>query len=80
MPVFLRDVHEALWKTAGDAVAPTFGGHRGHPVLLTPKSLSEISRLNPAKGRLDVWLRGRHVVEVPVSTGAIHLNLNEPKE
>ena len=78
MPVFLRTVYEDLWKTDADAVAPTFGGHRGHPVLLSPKALREISSLDPAQDRLDYWLRGHHVTEVPVSTGVIHLNLNEP--
>lgn len=78
MPVFLRSVYEDLWKSSADAAAPAFAGRRGHPVLLAPKSLAEISRLDPATDRLDVWLRGHHVVEVPVSTGAIHLNLNEP--
>ena len=80
MPVFLRSVYEDLWKTDADAVAPTFGGRRGHPVLLTSKALGEISSLDAAKDRLDVWLRGRRVVEIPVATGAIHLNLNEPIE
>jgi CTP:molybdopterin cytidylyltransferase MocA len=80
MPVFLRSVYEDLWKSPADAVAPTFGGHRGHPVLLSPKALAEISRLDPAKDRLDHWLRGHHVAEVPVSTGVIHLNLNEPND
>jgi CTP:molybdopterin cytidylyltransferase MocA len=80
MPVFLRSVYEDLWKTEADAVAPTFGGRRGHPVLLAPEALSEIARLDPAKDRLDVWLRGHRVVEVPVATGAIHLNLNESNE
>jgi CTP:molybdopterin cytidylyltransferase MocA len=80
MPVFLRDVYEELWKTSADAAAPTHGGRRGHPVLLTPKALAEISALDAAKDRLDYWLRGHHVTEVPVSTGVIHLNLNEPNE
>ncbi|MFI5362676.1 MAG: NTP transferase domain-containing protein [Elusimicrobiota bacterium] len=77
MPIFLRDVYEGLWKASGDAVAPTFGGRRGHPVLLAPNALAEISALDPATDRLDVWLRGHRVAEVPVATGAIHLNLNE---
>ena len=78
MPVFEKSVYEALWDTTDDAVAPTHEGRRGHPVLLTPKALAEVSRLDPATDRLDAWLRGHHVVEIPVSTGAIHLNLNEP--
>ncbi|HXT02167.1 MAG TPA: nucleotidyltransferase family protein [Elusimicrobiota bacterium] len=78
MPVFLRGVYEDLWKVGADAVAPVFEGRRGHPVLLSPRSLAEISRLDPATDRLDHWLRGRRVAEAPVSTGVIHLNLNEP--
>jgi CTP:molybdopterin cytidylyltransferase MocA len=80
MPVFLRSVYDDLWKTDADAAAPTFGGRRGHPVLLSPKALAEIAALDPAKDRLDHWLRGRHVAEVPVSTGVIHLNLNESSD
>ena len=77
MPVFERSVYEALEKAKADAAAPTFGGRRGHPIRLTPKALAEIALLDPAKDRLDAWLRGRPVEEVPVSTGAIHLNMNE---
>jgi CTP:molybdopterin cytidylyltransferase MocA len=79
MPVFEAGVYETLWKTEGDAVAPTFGGHRGHPVLLTPKALKEIAGLDPKTDRLDFWLRGHHVIEAPVATDAIHRNLNEMK-
>lgn len=78
MPIFLREVYEDLWKVSADAVAPAFEGRRGHPVLLSPKALDEISRLDPKTDRLDHWLRGHHVAEAPVSTGVIHLNLNEP--
>jgi CTP:molybdopterin cytidylyltransferase MocA len=77
MPVFLRSVYEDLWKSPADAAAPTFGGRRGHPVLLMPEALREISALDPAKDRLDHWLRGHRVAEIPLSTGVIHLNLNE---
>jgi CTP:molybdopterin cytidylyltransferase MocA len=77
MPIFLKDVYDALWKTQADAAAPTFGGHRGHPVLLSPKALADISRLDPKTDRLDHWLKGHHVTAVAVSTGVIHINLNE---
>jgi CTP:molybdopterin cytidylyltransferase MocA len=80
MPVFLRSVYEDLGKVQGDAVAPTFGGRRGHPVLLSPTALAEISHLDPATDRLDHWLRGHRVLEAPVATDVIHLNLNEPGE
>ncbi len=77
MPVFLRGVYEALWNAGADAAAPAFGGRRGHPILLTPKALDEVAALDPAKDRLDAWLRARRVAEVPVESGVIHLNLNE---
>lgn len=78
MPIFEREVYEALWKTEADVVVPVFNGHRGHPVLLGLGVLAELARLDPAQDRLDVFLRGRAVVEAPVATGAIHRNLNEP--
>lgn len=78
MPIFEREIYETLWKSSGDAVVPVFGGRRGHPVLLGPGVLAEISRLDATKDRLDLFLRGRAVAEVPVATAAIHRNLNEP--
>ena len=77
MPIFEREVYETLMKTPGDAVVPVFEGRRGHPVLLKPSLLAEVARLDPAKDRLDAFLRSRAVVEVPVSSPAIHRNLNE---
>jgi molybdenum cofactor cytidylyltransferase len=78
MPVFDRTVYEAQWAAADDAVVPVFDGRRGHPVLLSPAALDEILRLDPAKDRLDEWLRKRHVREVPVTSDVILRNLNEP--
>ncbi|MEK7383426.1 MAG: nucleotidyltransferase family protein [Elusimicrobiota bacterium] len=77
MPVFDRTVYEALSKAPGDAVVPTREGRRGHPVLLSPSVLAEISRLDAKTDRLDAFLRMKTVVEVPVATGAIDLNMNE---
>jgi molybdenum cofactor cytidylyltransferase len=77
MPIFETSVYEALWKTSGEAVVPVFAGRRGHPVLLSPAVLAEISRLDSSKDRLDVFLRSRGAVEVPVLTEIIHRNLNE---
>lgn len=78
MPIFVRGIYEDLWQVDADAVAPVFEGHRGHPVLLSPQSLAEIAKLDPATDRLDHWLRGHHVREAKVETAVIHLNLNEP--
>lgn len=76
MPVFEGAVYEALLRAAGDAVVPVFGGRRGHPVLLSPAALADIARLDPASDRLDVFLRGRGAVEVPVASDAVLRNLN----
>ena len=77
MPIFEPNVYESLWKAAGDVVVPVFGGHRGHPVLLSDAALNEIKRLNPFNDRLDSWMRQRNVLEVAVSTDIIHRNMNE---
>ncbi|PIR15476.1 MAG: hypothetical protein COV48_14170 [Elusimicrobia bacterium CG11_big_fil_rev_8_21_14_0_20_64_6] len=76
MPVFDLRVWRALAEADGDAV-PVYEGRRGHPALLTPETLSEVARLDPATGRLDQFLRGRAVSEVPVATDVIFANLNE---
>lgn len=78
MPIFERAVYESLRAAPGDVVVPTFGGRRGHPVLLSPQAQKEVCGLDPAKDRLDEWLRRRGAVEVSVATAAIHRNLNEP--
>ncbi len=76
MPVFDLRVWRALAAAEGDAV-PVHEGRRGHPALLTAAAFDEVARLNPAFDRLDVFLRGRAVTEVPVATDVILANLNE---
>lgn len=75
MPVFDLRVWRALEGAAGDAV-PVHEGRRGHPVLLGAETWDEVSRLDPATGRLDEFLRGRSVAEVAVNTDVIFANLN----
>lgn len=77
MPVFDVSVYETLWSETNDAIVPVFDGRRGHPVLLAPSALTEITKLNSKSDRLDSWLRSRHVLEVPVSTDVIFKNINE---
>lgn len=78
MPVFDLRVWRALAAAPGDAV-PVYEGRRGHPALLTAATLDEVARLDPATGRLDQFLRGRAVTEVPVNTDVIFANLNEAR-
>ena len=73
MPVFVRNMYEDLWKARAATPRPDCStGIAAIPSCLSPKALARIARLDPAKDRLDAWLRDRHVAEVPVSTGAIH--------
>ena len=76
MPVFDLRVWGALMHASGDA-APIYEGRRGHPVLLEAATLDAVAGLNPATDRLDSFLRGRPVTEVPVFTGVIFANLNQ---
>lgn len=50
-----------------DAIVPVHAGRGGHPVLLLPRAAADLARLDPARDRLDLWLRGRKVLrsEVP---------------
>lgn len=76
MPVFDLRVWRALEAADGDAV-PVYEGRRGHPVLLSAETLDEVTGLDPVSGRLDEFLRGRQIKEVPVNTDVIFANLNE---
>lgn len=64
-------------KAGQDAIVPSQGGKRGHPVLLSPKTLAALAALDSAKDRLDHWLRTRKVLTVEVDSARIHENWNE---
>jgi CTP:molybdopterin cytidylyltransferase MocA len=72
-------VYRRLWETEGEAVVPMSRGRRGHPVLLGPAALAEVSALDGLTGRLDVYLRGRNVAEVEVEDAAVLVNANEAR-
>lgn len=78
MPVFDTAIYESLWSANAEIVVPTFDGRRGHPVLLSPSALNEITTLDSKVDRLDLWMRSKHALEVSVSTDLIFKNLNEP--
>lgn len=82
MPVWDREVFEALARRAAeepdaDAAIPVQGGRRGHPVLLQAAAVPALLALDPAKERLDHWLRSRRVAEAQVAFAGIHENRNE---
>ncbi|MBI5624259.1 MAG: nucleotidyltransferase family protein [Elusimicrobia bacterium] len=63
-----------------DAVVPVNGGKRGHPVALSCEAGRAVLRLDPAKDRLDHWLRGARVktVEVPQACALENWNQGVP--
>lgn len=88
VPSFLYHVDMRVWQWGvfdalqrgleeHEAAVPSHGGKRGHPVLLAASLAPAISALEPGRERLDVFLRGRRVVEVPAAFGCIHDNWNE---
>ena len=77
MPLWETKLFDALSAAAGEAVVPTYEGKKGHPVLLSAKTLKELAQADPAKDRLDFWLRSRPTTAVEVPYPCIHENLNE---
>ncbi|MCX5794266.1 MAG: NTP transferase domain-containing protein [Elusimicrobia bacterium] len=75
-PELFRLLAERAAEGGAEAVVPVQGGRRGHPVLLSPGLRDSLLALNPVKDRLDVWLRSRRVVEVPVPYLCVHDNWN----
>lgn len=62
---------------AHEAVVPTHGGRGGHPVLLGPALAGPLAALDPAKDRLDRFLRSRRVHRVDVPHRAVLENWND---
>lgn len=58
------------------AIVPESGGGGGHPVLLSPRCAPELAALDPARDRLDAWLRGRPVLRAPVAFPCVRENWN----
>jgi CTP:molybdopterin cytidylyltransferase MocA len=90
-PTFvLEDVMDAiaenpkLWAVRPQTLDPKTGQKRGgHPVLLRRAAIDALLKLDPAEGRLDVFLRelseDRHQF-VQVDAPLILANLNEPAD
>lgn len=85
MPLWEPRLFEALAKripssTCPDleTLAPSHGGRKGHPVLVSPKLQGTLLALDPAKDRLDHWLRTRKGEAVEVPYTCIHENWNQP--
>jgi CTP:molybdopterin cytidylyltransferase MocA len=81
MPVWEAELFEALdaaaraWPAAA-ACMPVHAGRRGHPVLLTERAAADVLALDPARDRLDAWLRTARAREVPVDSPCVLENWN----
>lgn len=87
MPVWERPLFERLVselpsaQSEGlDAIAPTFGGKKGHPVVLSPAAQGAVLKLDPGTDRLDHWLRTRKESTVEVPFACIHDNWNDKRQ
>lgn len=78
MPVWSEALFQTLFArtSAAEAVVPVFEERGGHPVLLSPELAGPLGKLDPAKDRLDQWLRTRKVVRTPVPFRCVLENRN----
>ncbi|MGM0578876.1 MAG: nucleotidyltransferase family protein [Myxococcota bacterium] len=78
----LRRLRAALEEAPPHAarVVPSFGGRRGHPVVLTSRALAALRGVSePASTTLrDVLVAAGDIVEVPATTDAVLRNVNTP--
>ena len=75
-PEVFRILAERAADGGSEAVVPVQGGRRGHPVLLSPGLKDALLALDPARDRLDGWLRSRRVAEAAVPYPCVHDNWN----
>lgn len=65
-------------RRGAEAIVPVFKGRKGHPVLLSPELHQPLMALDPAKDRLDFFLRSREEAAVEVSFPCVLENWNSP--
>ena len=64
-------------ETSGlEAIAPAYQGRKGHPVLLSPRLEGPLLGLDPARDRLDHFLRTRREDALELPFSCIHENWN----
>jgi molybdenum cofactor cytidylyltransferase len=67
----------AVAQVEARSAAPTIGGHRGHPVVLTRACCARIAAA-PADARLDHVLAGEDLVSVDVSDRGVRRDVDRP--
>lgn len=80
MPLVRADTVRALLSARrddADAVVPTHGGRRGHPILLRRTLFARIAELGPDEP-LHVVIRAASRAEVPVEDPGVLVDFDEP--
>lgn len=82
VPVEVIEQVIAAWRSSGKGfVLPTYGGRRGHPLLIDLRYRDELLRLDPSAGmRAMLTAHGEDVLEVPVDAPAILTDIDTPED
>ncbi len=80
MPLIPSAVYRLLAQVEGyDAVRPTFGGKKGHPVLLDRSLVTPIRNADNSQSMREV-LEGRRIHEIPVSDRSVIFDVDTPDD
>jgi CTP:molybdopterin cytidylyltransferase MocA len=86
-PMITREIIDTLigaFNAGGKGVVlPTYGGKRGHPVIIAAKYFDDVMRLDedaPEGLRQFIDLRRDDTLEVPVSTAAVIEDIDLPED
>jgi molybdenum cofactor cytidylyltransferase len=74
-----REVIDALFNASGEVVVPTYGGRRGHPIVLSGALRRELESLSEETQGLRSVVRSHEVTEVAVEDESVTWNLNDPE-
>ncbi|MFA6232714.1 MAG: nucleotidyltransferase family protein [Bacteroidota bacterium] len=82
VPVEVIEEVIAAWRSSGKGfVLPTYGGRRGHPLLIDLRHRDELLRLDPSAGmRAMLAAHVEDVLEVPVDAPAILTDIDTPED
>jgi molybdenum cofactor cytidylyltransferase len=75
----VNDLIERFYDSGRPIVVPTYGGHRGHPVIFSSTLYGELLAAPVDQGaRAVVWAHASDVEELPTDEEGILLNINDP--
>ena len=76
----IRTLLKCFRQTSAPLVVPTFGGRRGHPVLIARSLFKELLDLGPESGANTVIRKHREVTQfVEVEDSGILLDIDDPE-